>query len=294
MNATKKPALKLHILFILAFALFAQAPLQATADSASYSWWKICAAVVATIVGITTITEGYVMWNSPTTPNTFEQLNQHVKQLKETREKEKLQKLATACAVIRFKNNFWQPYWQEPAVQRNMFIRHDLNSEITQAKKDIKNILKNPPNMNSSVQLVLGTNVLTGEIFLVKAPLITAAVASGDPDLVRQMINAHADINTPVEPFTLSALLLPGTLVSTHYNPERIQQNTATLNTFVRFKETNPNLLYCLMKRNLALDPQNISTQTQLDDIIKILRDAGAADPLGLATMPRVPLAMNE
>ena len=51
---------KFNLPIILAITLFAQAPLQATADSASYSWWKIGTAVVATTA---TFIGGYLLWN---------------------------------------------------------------------------------------------------------------------------------------------------------------------------------------------------------------------------------------
>ena len=51
---------KLYFPIILTITLFAQAPLQATADSASYSWWKIGTAVVATTA---TFIGGYCAWH---------------------------------------------------------------------------------------------------------------------------------------------------------------------------------------------------------------------------------------
>ena len=272
---------KFHLSVTLAITLFAQAPLQATADSASYSWWEIGAVVTTIAIAV----GSYFMWNR----YRIQKNEARIKAINVAR-------IVSACGMVRAENFILNPNHSDAN-----FVPTQYNPEIIAHRKNAQNVLHEPfpslPFINSTVKLALGKKIRTNpnQDFVITIPLITAGVASGDPNIVQKMIAAKADIHTPIEPLALEALLNSGTLSPVLFATSTIQSRADVLKQEPSFNATNHNLLYCLKKRSDATEPQSVRTQTQLDDIITILLKAGAKDPMDLAsTMPRVPLAMNE
>ena len=257
----KIPASKFFFIF-LAITLFAQAPLQATADSASYSWWKIGTAVVATVAVAVGSYFGYKWHRIKTLTKTVKQEKTNNAPLEIDTNQQKLNTISLACEIIRNNNN----EKIQPCPKKEAAIFESTQTQI----KIIEDILKTLSDTSHYVNFNAATDKSYPQKVLVKVPLIIAAIASNNSIVLNAMIRAKVNIHASIDRFDLATLL---TLDTYALLPPLHTEALAHFLTDGTFNDTNHGLLYYHLKNKYTLNPHH------RDMDIGYLVRAGAKDP---------------
>ena len=289
---------------ILALTLFAQAPLQATADSSSYSWWKIGAAVVATTA---TFIGGYCAWHyfskkskkdtsvtKATQSIEAEKNCANITQLADTQQANKefrpteiaspsstlliqpqhsqskpplseygIKQIVLYCAhhaIMHKRQNVGE--FQHPKKRESEL---DFEKNVEKFRTDRINLLRKKSQFNVPTKLHLRYSLMAGSQPPMQISLFTAAVYSGDPEMVQCMVDGKANIDDRIDPYIFEQLALDNNYLTA------ISSDADYLNKTRDFLENNNNNWFLCKCRQINLLDSHPSNHAYIRDNNKIM-----------------------